>query len=252
MKSLHLLLLVTFAKVYPTIEGKLSLNGTNSKVEGFIPRSCLDYLQRGILENDFYQLYDDDDQIYVAFCDLSKEPGSAWTLVMSWESAKYRELPYFKTTAFSDDAPINENTPNWYIYRQTLARMNSIRKHSTHWRATCEWQFTSRFDYQDYLRGKFSDFDIMSFVGSGCQPIEYVNILGNIAGSGTTVKFFQNSGSYGLHIDSFSTGCEFLPLADPKVDYFGYYGDGLSTEFRCCRYDSSTTQWWFGGYLEEH
>jgi len=68
----------------------------------------------------------------MAFCDLSIEPGSAWTLVISWVSEKYQDLPYFKNRAFFEDAPINEENPNTQIYRQTLARMNSIREHSTH------------------------------------------------------------------------------------------------------------------------
>lgn len=255
MKSLLLLLLLTFAKASPTFEGKLSLNSTNSTIGGYIPRSCLDYLKQGILKNGFYLLYDDDDQLYTVFCDLSVEPGSAWTLVMSWMTAKYKDLPYFRNMAFYDDAPINEDNPNFRIYRQTFARMNSIRERSTHWRATCDVQtYTSTLDYRDYLRGKFSDFDIMYYSGgSTCQPVEFVDILGNVGGSGTTVGFWQFSGSYMLHIDSSATGCEFAPLAEPLVDYFGYYGDGLSTEFRCSQYaDYSTTQWWFGGYLEEH
>ena len=214
----------------------------------------MDYLKQGILKSGFYLLYDDDDQLYTALCDLSTEPGSAWTLVMSWESEKYKDLPYFKNRALFEDAPINEENPNMQIYRQTLARMNSIREHSTHWRATCNvLRSTSRIDYQDYLRGKFSDFDVIYYEGGlSCQPVEYVNILGNVGGRGTTVGFWQRSGIYFLHIDSSNTGCEFLPLADPRVDYFGYYGDGLSSEFRCSQYESSTTQWWFGGYLKEH
>ena len=102
-------------------------------MEGYIPRSCLDYLNQGIFRNDFYPLYDDDDQLYMAFCDLSSEPGTAWTLVMSWVSAIYRDLPYFNYRAFNEDAPINEDNPNFEIYRQTLDRMISIREHSTHW-----------------------------------------------------------------------------------------------------------------------
>ena len=135
--------------------------------------------------------------------------------------------------------------------------MNSIRKYSTHWRATCNLgsdHYTEIFSYKDYLRGKFSDFNIMIYEGGGlstCQPVDYINILGNASGSGTTVGFWQSSGSYFLHIDSSDTGCDFLPLANPRVDYFGYYGDGLSSEFRCSQYESYTTQWWFGGYLEE-
>ena len=39
---------------------------------------------------------------------------------------------------------------------------------------------------------------------------------------------------YFLHIDSTSEGCEYGPIAGPRVDYFvGYYGHGLSSEFRC-------------------
>ena len=220
-------------------------------MKGYIPRSCLDYLKQGILKNGFYLLYDDDDQLYTAFCDLSSEPGTAWTLVTSWVSTNYKDLPYFNYRAFNEDAPINEDNPNFEIYRQTLNRMISLRTLSTHWRATCDFKRTA-LDYRDYLRGKFSDFDIIYYDGGlSCQPVEYVNILGNVAGRGTTVGFWQTSGSYFLHIDSSDTGCEFLPLADPRVDYFGYYGDGLSSEFRCSRDEYTTTQWWFGGYLKE-
>ena len=214
----------------------------------------MDYLQQGIRQSGFYLLCDDDGQLYTVFCDLSSEPGSAWTLVISWMTAKYKELPYFKNRAFFEDAPINEDSPNFGIYRQTLGRMNSIREHSTHWRATCNVrQNPPIIDYQDYLRGKFIDFDIIYYEGGGsdCQTVEFVNILGNVSGSGTTVGFWQSSGSYFLHIDSSDTGCEFLPLADPRVDYFGYYGDGMSSEFSCSQEDFSTTQWWFGGYLKE-
>lgn len=225
-------------------------------MEGYIPRSCLDYLKRGILQNGFYLLYDDvDDQVYTAFCDLSIEPGSAWTLVVSWVTAKYKESPCFRNKAFTEDAPINEDNPNFQIYRQTFNRMISIQEHSTHWRATCNVQkYTTNIDYQDYVRGKFSDLNIMNYEGSPtCQPVEYVNILGNVGGSGTTVAFYQSSGTYFPHIDSFSDGgCEYRPIGGPRADFFGYYADGLSSEFRCSQYDSFTTQWWFGGYLEEH
>ena len=64
------------------------------------------------------------------------------------------------------DAPINHKTPNWYSYRQTRARMKGIRSQSTYWRATCSFdQMQQKIDYKDYLRGKFSDFDIMTFSG---------------------------------------------------------------------------------------
>lgn len=231
-------------------------------MEGYTPRSCLDYLQHGIHQNGFYLLYDYHDEIYVVFCDLSNEPGSAWTLVMSWLTTKYKELPHFKSKAFYEDAPVNEETPNLEIYRQSLKQMNSIREYSTHWRATCDLgsadNYTAIFSYKDYLRGTFSDFNIMLYEGgrfSTCQPVDYINILGNISRSGSTVGFWQSSGSYLLNIDSSDTGCDFRPSVYPRlprVDYFGYYGNGLHPEFTCSRNAFSTTQWWFGGYVEQH
>jgi len=260
MKSLLslLLLLATFVKASPTFEGKLSVHGTDLIMQGYIPRSCLDYLRRGIRRTGLYVLFDHNGQVYRAFCDFSSEPPlSAWTLVMSWVTTKYQNKTNFKSRAFYDDAPVNEEIPNWEIYRQTLARMTNIRKHSTHWRATCNFQLRAGIIiYKDYLRGKFSDFDIMLQGAMGwCHRVEYINILGNAGGSGTTVRFWQYSGSYLLHIESYYDGCEFTPPPYPRlraVDYFGYYGDGLNPEFTCSRDASSTTQWWFGGYLGEH
>ena len=223
---------------------------------GFIGRSCLDYLQQGMFENGFYWLFDDQNQRYVAYCDLSSEPGSAWTLFVSWNRAS-KDLPHFRSKTFLQDAPINQNTPNWHAYRQTLARMKSLRSHSTHWRATCSFNqprfqnLEKAIDYRDYIRGKFSDFDIMTFLGYGkCHPVEYVNIRGHAAGGGATVQFWQLQSQYFLHIDSSFSGCAFKPNtgAVPSEDNFGYY-NSVNVNFRCTAGDDATTQWWFGGYV---
>ena len=129
--------------------------------------------------------------------------------------------------------------------------MKNIRSRSSHWRAACSFNSKRVIDYRDYMRGKFSDFDIMTFLEDGkCQPVEYVNIGGHAAGSGTTAQFWQMLNSYILHINSESTGCGFKPNigAIPSEDNFGFYGSPNSN-FRCTASDDSTTQWWFGGYL---
>ncbi|KAL9953330.1 hypothetical protein ACROYT_G040731 [Oculina patagonica] len=222
------------------------------QANGFIARSCLDYLQHGKFENGFYWLFDDQDKQYVAYCDLSSEPGAAWTLVMSW-NREYKNLPQFRSKPFMQDAPINHNTPNWYIYRQTLARMKSLRSRSTYWRATCSFNIMKgKIDYKDYLRSKFSEFDIMSFLGGGhCKRVDYVNIRGHAAGSGTTAQVWQGHG-YIFHIDSSHTGCAFKPNAGsvPSEDNFGYYGH-VNTNFRCTMANYQTTNWWFGGYMSD-
>ena len=172
------------------------------EMKGFIARSCLDYLRHGVFESDFYWLFDSQDKRYVAYCDLSSEPGAAWTLVMSWNRAS-NALPYFRSKTFLQDAPINHKTPNWNSYRQTLARMKTLRSQSKYWRATCSYnRMEQKIDYRDYLRGKFSDFDIMTSIGHGkCFPVDYVNIRGHAAGSGTTVQFWQGQNYYLSHIN---------------------------------------------------
>ena len=190
----------------------------------------------------------------MAYCDLSSEPGAAWTLVMSWNQAS-KDLPHFRSKPLLEDAPINQKTPNWNSYRQTLARIQTLRSQSTYWRATCSFdQMQQKIDYRDYLRGKFSDFDIMTYVGHGvCKPVDYVNVRGHSAGSGTTTRFWQVPNLFILHMDSSDPGsCSFNPStgAVPSEDNFGYYSS-TNKNFRCTMTNDSTTQWWFGGYLDE-
>ena len=188
----------------------------------------------------------------MAYCDLSSEPGAAWTLVMSWSLAN-KDLPQIKSKAFTQDAPVNHNTPNWYSYRQTLARMRSVRSRSTYWRATCSFdQMRQKIDYRDYLRGKFSDFDIMTYVSGfgNCLSVDYVNIRGNAAGSGAKAEFWQTANTYFLHIsiNSHCSGFNPHPGKVSSEDNFGYYYN-VNKNFRCTMGDASTTQWWFGGYM---
>ncbi|XP_078349865.1 uncharacterized protein LOC144634705 [Oculina patagonica] len=172
---------------------------------------------------------------------------------MSWYR-EYKGLPQFQTKAFIQDAPINHNTPNWYIYRQTLAQMKSLRSRSTYLRATCSFNIMKqKIDYRDYLRGKFSDFDIMSFLGRGhCKPVDYVNIRGHAAGSGTTAQFWQRPNAWIFHSSTESTGCTFKPDAGSVTseDNFGFYGN-VNRNFRCTMGDDQTTNWWFGGYMSD-
>ncbi|KAJ7389760.1 hypothetical protein OS493_029181 [Desmophyllum pertusum] len=160
---------------------------------------------------------------------------------MSW-NREYKDLPQFKSKAFTQDAPINHKTPNWYTYRQTLARMKSARSHSTYRRATYsfnEMQTTfnkmKKIDYRDYLRSKLSDLDVMIYLGH--------------AGSGTAVEFYQVHDTYFLHISSHNR-CTFKPNsgAVSSEDNFGFYNN-INQNFRCTMTNSQTTQWWFGGLV---
>ena len=130
----------------------------------------------------------------------------------------------------------------------TLDKMNHVKSQSTHWRVTCSFP-THGVDYTDYVRAKFGDFDIMTFVGAGvCKKVEYVNIRGHRCAHCTS-KWWQQP-TYAAHIDSTSPGCNL----DAKLgsttseDNFGYYYGGINSKFRCTSGRTSTTNWWFGGY----
>ncbi|KAK3696725.1 hypothetical protein QZH41_013087 [Actinostola sp. cb2023] len=122
------------------------------------PRSCLDHLKRGSTKCGIYPIYNDNENGFPVYCDMKSEPGNAWTLVMSWKTAK-RGLVQFQKLSFKQNGPVNENAPNFNLYRLTLARMQSLKSHSTHWRATCSFPVNG-VDYRDYVRGNFKDLEM--------------------------------------------------------------------------------------------
>merc|ERR1719419_1159595 len=102
----------------------------------------------------------------------------------------------------------------------------------------------------DYLRGKFSEFDITAYVGKAqCKPVEYINVRGY--GGHETVAMWQLPDLNLLHTDSSYAGCHFNALdgAKPSEDNFGFYSVA-NPNFRCTSGPTATTQYWFGGYIK--
>ncbi|XP_068729556.1 uncharacterized protein [Montipora capricornis] len=218
------------------------------------PTSCLDYLLKGESNCGIYRLYDNVGNSFPAYCDLNSEPGTAWTLVMSWSwGTQYRSLAAFKRTPLKFDAPVNEYAINWDVYRLSLARMRSLQSHSTHWRATCSYP-THGVDFTDYVRGTFSDLNIIDYSDAQrCKKVEYINIRGHI-GIHETVPFWQgtNANSPFLYIHSaVTTTCHFQPTPGsvPNENNFGWYGNSVNLKFRCTQGSNSSTQWWFGAHF---
>jgi len=216
----------------------------------FRPTSCLDYLLKGASKCGMYQLYDDSGNSYPAYCDMKTEPGTAWTLVMSW-STQNRNLPAFMNIPFKFNSPVNENAQNWNLYRLSLTRMKSLQAHSTHWRSTCSYPKYG-VDFTDYVRGNFKDFNIVDFIGANqCKKVEYVNIRGHMA-MHATVRFWQDLNKWLLHTDSSSVykTCQFNAAAGSvrEEDNFGHH-QTINPKFRCTEGSDSTTQWWFGAHM---
>ena len=212
-------------------------------------RSCLDYFKRGQRTCGFYKINDLSGNTFTVYCDMNSEAGAAWTLVMSY-ALKNRIMKQFRKSTLQENAPVNENSPNWNVYRMSLTQMTHLKSQSTHWRATCSFPILG-VDYTDYVRGKFADFDIMTFLGNGvCKKVEYVNIRGHRCAHCTS-KWWQLRNINAPHIDSSATGCEFVPWSGVILvkgeDNFGFYGV-VNSKFRCSSDSSATTNWWFGGY----
>ena len=179
---------------------------------------------------------------------MNSEPGAAWTLIESF-ALKNKAIQKINKRPLQTNAPVNEKSPNWNLYRMSLPQMRHLKSQSTHWRVTCSFP-NFGIDYTDYVRAKFADFDIMTFLGYGvCKKVEYVNIRGHQCAQCTS-KWWQVINTFGPHIDSYEGGCQFVPTqgAAFSEDNFGFY-DHVNKKFRCTSSPLSTTNWWFGGYL---
>ena len=220
----------------------------NSRPVTTIPKSCLDHLKDGIKTNGHYSVADINGKTVTVYCDFTSEPGSAWTLVASW-AFENNMLPAFRTQPLTENAPVNERTPNWAFYRLSKPQMTFLKSQSTHWRATCSFENWT-VDYTDYVRGSVKDLDITAYLGDGeCKKIEFINIRGH-TGYNITVPFWQMKNSHILHTDSAVQRCQFDGRNGAAVseDNFGHYG-GSNSRFRCTSAPTATTQYWFGGYL---
>lgn len=212
-------------------------------------RSCLDLLKKGVKTNGYYQIFDQtNDRFITVYCDMNSEQGAAWTLVMSF-ALRNKGIDQIRKNPIRTNAPVNENSPNWNIYRMSFSQMKFIKTQSSHWRVTCSFP-THGVDYKDYARANFADFDVTTFLGSAmCKKMEFINIRSHQCAQ-CTATWWQELNSFLAHIDSHYPKCQLVasPGALSSEDNFGYY-DFVNSKFRCTAGPDSTTNWWFGGYL---
>ena len=194
-----------------------------------------------------YTLYDPASKsFYQTFCDFTSENGFVWTLLESFSLANNN---HFKAQPFYKDYPVNQNSFKWNKFRLSLRIMNSRLSHSTHFRATCNFN-TDRRDTTDYLRGKTADFNILLLKNDSCEKMEYINIRGYDCYN-CTAKMSQKISRH-IHCDSYYVDpCQFTSARYSAVksaggeDNFGFY-ETINSQHRCSSGNDSTTQWWFG------
>jgi len=235
-----------FSFIWVLIQMQLT-NATSNKGYHHIPNSCMDLFMTGKHSDGYYQIAGAGGETWIVYCDFNSELGSVWTLVMSWSFA-HAKMPAFRSRSLTQDAPVNELSPNWEVYRMSKDQMEFLKSKSTHWRVTCQFDIVD-VNYKDYLRGNFANFDITSFLGNGqCKEVDYVNVRG--IGGHTTATFWQIEDTCLLHIDSSVSTCGYDARAGGKgsEDNFGFYGS-TNNAFTCTSGPSSTTQYWFGSYI---
>uniref|UniRef100_UPI003753F7BC fibrinogen-like YCDxxxxGGGW domain-containing protein n=1 Tax=Salmonella sp. s51933 TaxID=3160127 RepID=UPI003753F7BC len=179
MKILVIAVLNLLFLVLPVLSTMESCQGSGCPQPEITARSCLDYLKKGFKSNGFYYIYNfHDNRFMTVYCDMTSEAGAAWTLIMSF-SLNHENMDEFNKKTLTDDAPVNERSPNWHLYRISTSQMNHMKSQSSHWRVTCSFP-THGVDYTDYVRAEFEHFDVMTFTGHGvCKKVEYVNIRGH-------------------------------------------------------------------------
>ena len=153
---------------------------------------------------------------------------------------------------YLDSNAIRGDSPNWQAYLIKRDYLVWLRDHSTHWRATCQYN-TNGTVYTDYLRASLEDFDIVKvtrIVAESCEKYELVNIRGNECSNCTAATWYLKD-VFPLHMDSsIRFGCEFdgSETGDGVIseDNFGRYID-VNPKFRCSSTSDATTQFWIGG-----
>ncbi|CAB4022952.1 Hypothetical predicted protein, partial [Paramuricea clavata] len=209
-------------------------------------RSCLDHFNHGSKTSGNYTILDWEEKARTVYCDMESEPGSVWTLIMSF-TRENKDLKAFRKRAMYQSAAKNKDAPNWSAYRMGSSSLVALKNMTTHWRITCSFP-QYRVDIKThYVRAVFADFDLLSEFSGECKNVSYVSVMGQSC-SKCTVQWTQ--------IDNFTPHIAAMQndsACDIKSDNSGYYYFGgyytYNPKFRCTETPKSTTNYWFGSYV---
>jgi hypothetical protein len=177
---------------------------------------------------------------------MESEPGSVWTLIMSF-TRENKDGDPFRSKAMYENSARNSKTPNWAKYRMSYSVMHHVKSTTTHWRVTCSFPQYGVNINTDYVRAAFADFDIMGEFWRECKKVSHISVKGQSC-SECTAHWSQGNGST-PHI----AAVDEKDVCDIKSDksgnnYFGAY-EKYSARFRCTENATSSTNYWFGSYV---
>ena len=113
------------------------------------PTSCkqLQLAAKKPRQSAVYAIYDPTSKsFYQTFCDFTSENGFVWTLLESFRLFNKNE---FQNKTFYQDHRVNQKSFTWNKFRLPLVIMNSTLSHSTHFRATCNFNTDGLSERQD-------------------------------------------------------------------------------------------------------
>ena len=170
-------------------------------------------------------------------------PNLLWSYFWKWI-----RLDSTRVLQLSQQQPFQGSAIRQRLPSEPLPIMNSTLSHSTHVRATCNFN-TDGLVTTDYLRAKTTDLNILQLDGWPCAKMEYINIRGYHCNDCWS-RMIQRI-HFHLHIDSsykVKPCGQFTSARNSSVtaeDNFGYY-NAINPLHRCTSGNDSTTQWWFG------
>ena len=142
-----------------------------------IVKSCRGYNNGGRIPG-VYKIFDNNMELFDVYCDFDFNTSLAWTLVQSYQ---LRNNSLFRAKLFTNDFPVDQNTPGWDAYRLSKSRMQSIRADSGKFRVTCNYG-TDGIVYRDYLQVALSQFDILTQDPNKdfwtCMLVEWIDVRG--------------------------------------------------------------------------
>ena len=186
----------------------------------------------------------------------------AWTLfesgnLSSFQNENILQIPW------SQDRSFNEDTPNMSkdsLYRMSRDAMIEIKNYSQFLFSTCNFDLSFSKDFVwldvDDLENTIG-YDIFStnntndgYFGSICLEAQKINVR-NETCQYQSVNVISNETFKHFNILSSSDNCE-CNLSSGAILNENNFGDysNINTQFSCSNSNQSTTQWWFGSFVD--
>ena len=232
-----------------------------ARADGSIQQTCADYMwaSNTYLSNGVYTIYNISNNNSIdVYCTFDYDHQYAFTLFTSGtlvnmdttlDQAFTVDLPYNMDNILS----INDNKIN-DLYRLSFDWMSHLQLNSDYIFVTCNFVTNFTIDWVLMDIDKMG-YNILSGTISGlCINVTSINIRGHECSEGKTVRVWGNHAEYAFHIDSNLTPneCNCLAIANGSTvseDNFGHYRF-VNNEFSCSRNNGSTTNWWYGSFVE--